>query len=311
MRDKILAFAFAALLIPVSAMAASDMDSFTEAKKSEAMPLVEDSMPADQGNDGVDVVSGVKLEQPKETAEFRKNLVNKLKPVLGHIDSQEAADLNRQFRNNPEIQGMIRAYTANVWETLDQQARETPGGIKPPDKAASEQYMAEHNVIDEYTGRHVYIFVSDSMPSDTIDNYVDTIAGNPNFVIVLRGPIGGKAEMMPTVDWVSHHICGKSSKELMESKISNPDEAGCKEATISIDSNLFDKFRVTQVPAIVYVPTVETSMKCNNQFPVEESEYFSFFGDVPVDYALNKIRMALPEDQRLAGIITSLSGNPF
>lgn len=304
MRARFMFFFLAALLVMSTVVCASDMESFSSGKISVGADMVGDSV----GNaTGIDGVSGIQLEQPAATSEFRKSLAGNMKPALGEYDSKEAMELHQQFRNNPEIQGMIKSYTKNIWEQLDQQARESGANATPLDRAASEAYMANNAAIEEYTGRHVYVFVSDSMPKETIDNYIETIEDNPNFVMVLRGPIGGEAKMIPTVDWVSRRLCGKSAKEMMAEKISNPDEAGCKKVTISLDGNLFEKFRVQQVPAIVYVPSVETSMKCNHQYSVEEGEYFSFFGDVPVRYALNKIRMALPDDQKLVEIIDSLA----
>lgn len=92
----------------------------------------------------------------------------------------------------------------------------------------------------------LYVFVSSSIPRETIRRYVTFISSHVegNVVFVLRGGIGGLKKLMPTVAWIYDVV----------KKDSNCEGVDCEVYGVEfvIDPFLFRRYEVKRVPAVVY-----------------------------------------------------------
>ncbi len=122
----------------------------------------------------------------------------------------------------------------------------------------------------------IYIFISSSMPRETIINYLESTKYlQNNFVFVLRGGIGGIKKIKPTLVWI---------KELIGEKY--------KSAKIIIDPRMAKKFNIQSVPAVLY--TAKTMFELEAEAIVKEKEQINAntyiaYGDMPIKYALKQL----------------------
>ena len=172
----------------------------------------------------------------------------------------------------------IKADVFNVGEK-ENKAIIYPDAIKTP----------EHSLSKE---SYLYIFISSSMPENTIRAYAQDIAllKEQNIIIVLRGMIGQPAKLKETAKYIQNII--KKDPEC---------ERKCKlyKARFSIDPKLFEKYNITEVPVFVYdwnVKTMEPGMGRSTGNKTG-SEYLKLKGDVSLEYALEIFRREAKEKE--------------
>lgn len=135
----------------------------------------------------------------------------------------------------------------------------------------------------------IYIFISASVPSATLENYAETVrALNGDGIMVLNGTIGDPKEIMPTVDFVTKLSCGKTIKELQK-------DQSCDMARVDINPLLFRLFGVKEVPAIVWSDVSYTELigSVNLGETIDSNKYGIIYGDISVEHALNKFKDGL------------------
>lgn len=76
----------------------------------------------------------------------------------------------------------------------------------------------------------LFVFISSSVPEETLKTYADGMKKLPGAVMVLNGVIGGASKIMPTVDLITRISCGKNVDELKK------DNTDCK--MVRADINL-------------------------------------------------------------------------
>lgn len=142
-------------------------------------------------------------------------------------------------------------------------------------------------------GERVYVFISSSMPVETLRNYAISIdrGGDPNLVMVMRGMIGGISKLIPTMKFISSFLI--KDQECLERALRGGTEA-CESygAEAIIDPMLFSRYEIYKVPAVVFA----TGVKPND---VEASEGFegnttvgnskTVYGDASLDGILEVI----------------------
>jgi type-F conjugative transfer system pilin assembly protein TrbC len=172
----------------------------------------------------------------------------------------------------------IKADVFNVGEK-ENKAIIYPDAIKTPEHSLSK-------------GSYLYIFISSSMPKNTIRAYAQDVAllKEQNIIIVLRGMIGQPAKLKETAKYIQNII--KKDPEC---------ERKCKlsKARFSIDPKLFEKYNITDVPVFVYdwkVKTMEPGVgrETGNK---TGSEYLKLKGDVSLEYALEIFRRETKEKE--------------
>ena len=98
----------------------------------------------------------------------------------------------------------------------------------------------------------IYIFISSSIPRETLRNYVRDVARlkDPNVKLVMRGLIGGVKYIKPTMRFVSGI--------LLKDPACDPEKSRCERyaAGVNVDPLLFRRYGIEEVPAIVYARNV-------------------------------------------------------
>jgi type-F conjugative transfer system pilin assembly protein TrbC len=143
----------------------------------------------------------------------------------------------------------------------------------------------------------IYIFISSSLPRETLSNYARAAhrLADPNVVLVLRGCIGGCTRIKPTIQFVHDIIAPPNDEELPSS--------------FEIDPNLFRYYGIEKVPAILFAAHVSTELPGQSEGREEnltaEPDAYLLYGDVSLDYALEAINREA-ENPRLKSLMTKL-----
>ena len=131
----------------------------------------------------------------------------------------------------------------------------------------------------------IYVFVSSSMPKETLRQYAKEIAElrDPNIRIAMRGFIGGPKYVKPTYQFVRDVLVIDQS---------------CKEARcplystrINIDPQLFARYNIDKVPSFVYVPSITVKDKEKSEGSPNNSDlsvFHAIHGDIKFGYALER-----------------------
>lgn len=133
----------------------------------------------------------------------------------------------------------------------------------------------------------IYLFVSSSIPMTTLRNYAADSArlADPNISMVMRGMIGGMKTVRPTTEFVSRMIVKKTDCKVFQERCE------AHKVNFLIDPLLFRKYRITQVPALVYVPHTNVIERDKSEGLTEaEGEFYVLYGDASLEYLLETLR---------------------
>lgn len=178
------------------------------------------------------------------------------------------------------------------------------------DRLRCEQERLENEVFDQYitpwkqkkqeptrpnersgilsAGEHIYLFLSSSVPDETVHAYLSVVAGiaEPNLSLVMRGIVGG-LESKESVRYFS--------RILKQDQACQDKQQRCPryQVPIKIASNLFSRYGIERVPAVVYS---------------DETSSFLIQGDAALDYLLERINREAGSEP-LADLIKKMRGS--
>lgn len=162
-------------------------------------------------------------------------------PVNLHGTAGEgtAGALMERF-NAPAHQAKIRDEQQRLRETVFKdvlrEARPATDGTQPSAQAAA-------------NSERLYLFVSSSVPLATLQQYAAMIdrAKSSQITMVLRGFIGGMKKAGPTMAFIGEVLKRDPTCDLSKSRCDS------YQVNIQIDPERFQKFRIDEVPALVYL----------------------------------------------------------
>lgn len=129
----------------------------------------------------------------------------------------------------------------------------------------------------------IYIFISSSLPKETLRNYARDLdaLGETKISMVMRGFVGGMTKVRPTLEFLKGVIF----------KDENCDSEKCDayHAQVHIDPLLFRRYGIEAVPAIVYAREVSGIAAVSEVKEGEAGEYYVVYGDAALDGALDLI----------------------
>jgi len=136
----------------------------------------------------------------------------------------------------------------------------------------------------------VYVFISSSVPLDTLRNYARAIdrLGYDNIFMVMRGFVGGMKYIRPTIDFISSILKKDSSCDF-----ASGEQCEVFSAAVNIDPLLFRAYNISEVPAIVYARGVSVSDSALSEGLADNATYkdaYVVYGDVSIEYAVKKIK---------------------
>lgn len=150
------------------------------------------------------------------------------------------------------------------------------------------------------TGSHaeqLYLFVSSSVPLNTLRNYAAMIdqARVGKIIMVLRGFVGGMKKIRPTMEFIGEVLKKDPSCNLAKEKCDS------YQVNIQVDPQLFQRYGIEEVPALAYLPTnVEDG-------EVTQVEPIIIYGDAGLDYLLERINQEA-KNAELNTLIAALRG---
>lgn len=134
----------------------------------------------------------------------------------------------------------------------------------------------------------IYLFFSSSVPDETVRAYLSAIAdaGDPDVIPVMRGFVGGLADMAANTEYFSRIL--KKDLDCQDT------EVPCQryQTAIKLNPFLFAQYGITLVPAVVFA---------------NEENGFLIQGDAGLDYLLERINREA-NSPSLAKLIRKLQG---
>ncbi len=224
-----------------------------------------------------DVVNAVNIEAEKR----REKLTA---PPNKHTTwAQEKAGEFSDIVNAPEFQKRVKDETERL-------KKEVFG------KRAEEYHKNDKTVIGKTDdGRitlsedeRVYVFISSSIPVQTIRNYASAVdkVKDTNIVMVLRGFINGLEDINSTLMFTSRVFVRDPGCENIISPCPTFD------ANLEIDPLLFRRYEVSEVPAVVYASGVRLLNGGGSEGLASNAgvgRYYKVSGDASLDYLLETI----------------------
>jgi type-F conjugative transfer system pilin assembly protein TrbC len=211
-------------------------------------------------------------------------------PENGQTDDcgcQEAAGKVMGKFNSPDFQAKMRDEQQRLQETVfkDILAQSLPEADQNP-------------ITHAQTGaEQLYLFVSSSMPLNTLRNYAAMIdrARAGEIIMVLRGFVGGMKKIRPTMEFIGDILKKDPSCDLAKEKCDS------YQVHIQVDPQLFQRYGIEEVPALAYLPSNVDKSEGKQAEPV------IIYGDAGLDYLLERINQEA-KNADLNTLIAALRG---
>ena len=188
-----------------------------------------------------------------------------------------AGKLNDYYRAE-EFQGRVRAES----ERIKSEVLGNSFARFYPDRAATE---ARGKLADS---ERVYLFVSSSMPLQTMRNYAASVSRmrEPRIMMVMRGFVGGMTKIQPTIDFVGGVLKEDPSCSFAER------ECRMRPVNLVVDPLLFRRYGIDRVPAVVFVRGLDSADPALSEGSVENArvtDSYAIYGDASLEYVLEVI----------------------
>lgn len=188
-----------------------------------------------------------------------------------------AGKLNTYYRSE-EFQGRVKAETERIRSEVlgNSFARFYPDSVTEEGRGR----------LDD--SERVYLFVSSSMPLQTLRNYVASIARlhDPKVMMVMRGFVGGMTKIQPTIDFVTSVLKEDPSCIFTET------ECLMRQANLVVDPLLFRRYGIERVPAVVFargLKSADAALSEGDMKNTNVTDSYSVFGDSSLEYILEMI----------------------
>ena len=188
-----------------------------------------------------------------------------------------AAKLDSYYRSE-EFQGRVRHETERIKSQLF---------------GESFTRFYPDSVVGEVKGRlgeaeRVYIFVSSSMPLQTVRNYAASVSRmrDARVTMVMRGFVGGMTKIQPTIDFVSGVLKEEPSCMFADG------ECRMRPVSLVVDPLLFRRYGIDRVPAVVYVRGIKSADAALSEGDMKNTsvtDSYTVIGDASLEYILEMI----------------------
>ena len=188
---------------------------------------------------------------------------------------EEALNKTSFYVNSPEFKNRVESYKSSLYSLLF-------GNTTGEQNNFYEDLKRDKNSVLSDDER-LYIFVSESVPVSTVRNFVRdaSLLRSDNVLFVLRGGIGGLNYLRPTIEWVYTVLIKDQNCDLKS------EECEVYPVRFVIDPFLFRRYRITEVPAVVYVRGIKPLFGYSEGLKeVEIGDYYVSYGDTSLFYHL-------------------------
>ena len=220
----------------------------------------------------------------KGTGEIFDNLKiseNKYKDMAGKYVAQ-----TKQYYESKVFQGKCKAETERLKTSVFKEQIEGAGKTYSESPANSAGTLPPNE--------RIYVFISSSMPEQTLKNYASAIdmTGDPNIEVVMRGFVGGIKKFAPTREFIQ--------------KITSKPDGDVYAVSILIDPLLFRKYKIDRVPCTVY----DNDVGMDIHAAVDADNYYALFGDASFEYGVERIEKET-KSETLKAVLSSLRGGIY
>jgi conjugal transfer pilus assembly protein TrbC len=138
----------------------------------------------------------------------------------------------------------------------------------------------------------IYVFVSSSIPIETLRTYATAIdkTQDPNIVMVMRGFLNGMDDINSTMNFVS--------RVLLKDPTCDGRNCPMFRANLEIDPLLFRRYKIEEVPSIVYASNVQLVTPGGSEGiegNASVDRFYKITGDAALDYHLDVINKEVHE----------------
>lgn len=218
--------------------------------------------------------------------------------TLPSVKNNQAASEAARIYYSPEYQAKLQKEIHRLKKTLFPDAAESrkPSVSKT---APGQKYLL---MPDE----RIYVFISSSVPLDTLRNYAADLdrLRDPNISMVMRGFVDGIKHFKPTLEFLQKVLTRDPKCDF------TTQQCDAFRATVNIDPLLFRRYSIGHVPAIVYVKglsLVDAGLSEGITDNATFAEAYLVRGDVSLEYALDKIHHESHSTQ-VAAVLRQLRG---
>jgi len=152
-------------------------------------------------------------------------------------------------------------------------------------------------------GDRLYIFISSSLPTDTLRAYVQDLndLGEPNITLVLRGFVGGMKKVKPTLDFIEGLV-------KQDPACDGSEPCAYYRANIDIDPLAFRYFGIKRVPAVAFINNVrlvngDDSIGAEGNIETRGTPRV-YYGDMPLVHVLSELGKTHPKLNNLVDRLT-------
>lgn len=153
----------------------------------------------------------------------------------------------------------------------------------------------------------VFIVISESIPKETIIDYFKLLENvNTDVTFILRGVVGNDiSQINPTLNYIRDLLIKDKNVDMQDPK-------NHYHYNIEINPKIIRKFKIESVPAVVYVQGYNQALQEATEIPKETGgeRYYIAYGNVAVDYALQKINQEA-RSKSLENLIKNMENSFF
>ena len=187
-------------------------------------------------------------------------------------EAEQKAMESYYYTQSEEFQNKVKEYSESIKDLIFSE-KENNTMQYYPDAKTQKSVLAD----DE----RVYVFISSSMPEDTIRAYAKDLEKLGKHVsLVIRGAIGGLKYIRPTAEW---------STRILKKNPYCEGECETFKTKIIIDPFLFRKYSINRVPAVVYTRGIQNIDGSSEGLIKDNSVFWISYGDVALGYHLKVI----------------------
>jgi len=214
--------------------------------------------------------------------------------------AQAASDITIPKDIEAKVQSLMETLNSEQWQANFEKTRGNVASLLGAQESWEQAKGKGKNKAGESApGNRLYVFISASMPLQTLRNYARDIEKLPGTVMVLRGWVNGGTKVKPTATFVANIIR------------KDPDCQGqlceMRNVEVQIDPYLFRRFAISQVPAVAFETNVEGIGYCGKDPEIHPAGSADnvVYGDASLLYAVEQL-YALSKETALKPIIDLL-----
>lgn len=227
-----------------------------------------------------------------EKAPFFQNFRENVHLERGQLEAQNTYDIFRSSEFQSKIQKEVERLKVEVFSEQVKDFENYYSNDKKKKLAGrkNEHFYQTSKGITLNSDERLYIFISSSVPLETLRNYAKSLdrIGSPNARLVMRGFIGGMKYIKPTMQFISEILKKDPTCDFLSGE-----KCQVYNTTVHVDPILFRAYNIKEVPAIIYIKGAksgDSSLSEGLYDNMTATRTAVIYGDVSVEYAIERLK---------------------